>query len=121
MAIFSPTRTLTLPDVPIVNPSLSIRRQYSMISSRCFCMSIGVSVPGLTRACPYPDADTGARACASCDTLHTRLEGVSSGRWDPAHVGKERDSMVRSIEWLTDPSCLLYTSDAADEEDSVDL
>ena len=43
MAMFSPARMLTLPDVPAVNPSVSVRRQYSMISSRSFYMSIGIS------------------------------------------------------------------------------
>src|SRR6185436_16916467 len=75
MAMFSPTRTLIFPDVPTVTPSLSIRRQYSMMRSRSFCMSMGVSVPAQRyrrddRTWPcgehaLSDSDTSARAWTS--------------------------------------------------------
>src|SRR5665647_3799734 len=78
MAMWSPTRTLTLPDVPTVSPSLSIRRQYSMIRSRAFCMSMGISVRGLTRACLIPTptrVHEGERRTPHCRGARDRVGG----------------------------------------------
>src|ERR1035437_7542046 len=41
----------------------------------------------------------------------SRLKGESSGSWDPAHAGKERDLMVRSIEWVDGPRPMIRLID----------
>src|SRR5664280_1210349 len=41
----------------------------------------------------------------------SRLKGESCGSWDPAHAGKERDVMVRSIEWVGGPRPMIRLID----------
>eukprot|EP00658_Telonema_sp_P-2_P081379 TRINITY_DN8322_c0_g1_i2.p1 TRINITY_DN8322_c0_g1~~TRINITY_DN8322_c0_g1_i2.p1 ORF type:complete len:131 (+),score=21.71 TRINITY_DN8322_c0_g1_i2:310-702(+) len=112
--------SLWLMDCPIGRVSLTRHDSSPELVCSEQGISYGLSIhsEGLVVAEPLVQSNT-----------HKRLDGLTISRievhlvqadWQP-HLGEEPPNFLEVTPVLCVDTCLLYTSDAADEEDSVDL